>query len=826
MPRLTKQGKFSAEYMFILGLVIVYFSPVIFQNKTFYAFDTIYQYLPWSSAVPGVYDHNPLITDPVNLGFNFNLLAERRGQQSYRYFWNNSIMCGIPNSSGLSNKNNPLAFVLFLLFSPTTAHDLLLGITLLATGFFMFRYLNAIGLLPQSCLVGAIAWMFNGYLMVWFEYEFILILACSLPAALLFIERWFQNQTAGNILAFAFSIAFAVTSGFAHILIYQLIFITIYLIYRFSLAIKTGWSFSLIKTSHVYYLVGALFSGVLISANFIISHHNLISDGQRTSFSFEKLYLETGQLPLKYFTTILFPNFFGSPVDPMVIIPRQPGAQIYNNYNELCIYSGIATILLAIGTLTLVRTRRWVPFYWISAIIALASACGSFIYYPLARWMPGLGFSSPTRILYVYGFAVAVLAGIGVDDLFTEEKIGKRRLLFLWGILVVAAASIAGFVQSGKGLLWATEHTGEVFRLANDLFLKKHYNVLSPALGQPLVLIILSSALLVSAAFCKGVPNKKFVTLAIMGILSYDLVSFAYRYNTVSPIEMGFPLTDSIRFLQQDHSKFRIAYIGNYLHNCMVPFGIEDIGGYTNLYPRRYGEYIHLSQYDRTVKFPEQFGKWISFKNFDSPLLDLINTKYFLFPPGSRVANQNLKTVYDKEMTIYENLNCFQRCFFVYDFKYCRNATEVLDTLAQWRRTDFRQKVILVEEPERDNNSFQSTRGNEVKARINIIRYDPDLIEIEVDTQDRGYLVVGDTHDKGWKATVDGAETRLYRANHIMRAVSVSGGKHFVRIQYKPRLLAVAGKLTLSGWVFIALIAAWYGLAAWMDKRGQKAREM
>ncbi len=64
-------------------------------------------------------------------------------------------------------------------------------------------------------------------------------------------------------------------------------------------------------------------------------------------------------------------------------------------------------------------------------------------------------------------------------------------------------------------------------------------------------------------------------------------------------------------------------------------------------------------------------------------------------------------------------------------------------------------------------------------------------------------LFLSDTYYPGWKAFVDGAEQPIYRADFVLRAVSVPSGVHTVRFVYDP--LSWKLGLALSGFGLVAL---------------------
>jgi uncharacterized membrane protein YfhO len=73
-------------------------------------------------------------------------------------------------------------------------------------------------------------------------------------------------------------------------------------------------------------------------------------------------------------------------------------------------------------------------------------------------------------------------------------------------------------------------------------------------------------------------------------------------------------------------------------------------------------------------------------------------------------------------------------------------------------------------------------------------------VVVESDAAAPGYVVLNDPWHPWWRATVDGQEAPILRANVLFRAVAVPAGRHVVRFEFKPLLGAwrqIAEKL---GW--------------------------
>ena len=88
---------------------------------------------------------------------------------------------------------------------------------------------------------------------------------------------------------------------------------------------------------------------------------------------------------------------------------------------------------------------------------------------------------------------------------------------------------------------------------------------------------------------------------------------------------------------------------------------------------------------------------------------------------------------------------------------------------------------VVVEDPGRPIPADAVVSGS---ARIT--RDDPEHVEIETDSSGPAYLVLADTFDPGWSATVDGRDVPIRPAWLTFRAVLIPGGRHTVVFRYRP----------------------------------------
>jgi hypothetical protein len=78
-----------------------------------------------------------------------------------------------------------------------------------------------------------------------------------------------------------------------------------------------------------------------------------------------------------------------------------------------------------------------------------------------------------------------------------------------------------------------------------------------------------------------------------------------------------------------------------------------------------------------------------------------------------------------------------------------------------------------------------------------IVRYEPNLVEVEILAAGEGFCVLTDMAYPGWRADLDGAPAPIIRADFAMRAVAVPQGHHRLLFRYRPASVLLGTALSL-----------------------------
>jgi hypothetical protein len=162
-----------------------------------------------------------------------------------------------------------------------------------------------------------------------------------------------------------------------------------------------------------------------------------------------------------------------------------------------------------------------------------------------------------------------------------------------------------------------------------------------------------------------------------------------------------------------------------------------------------------------------------------------------------------------KENTIklYKNRNPLSRAWLVKEFKVMDSQT-ILWTMLQ---KEFRpaQEVFLEEEPEWTNllsPPFAKGKWRGLNAplsglpqKVQMMLETNNKLDLQVNARENSLLVLSDTYYPGWKAFVDGKETKLYRADYTFRAIPLNAGTHQVEFVYDPISFKLGAGVTILG---------------------------
>lgn len=133
---------------------------------------------------------------------------------------------------------------------------------------------------------------------------------------------------------------------------------------------------------------------------------------------------------------------------------------------------------------------------------------------------------------------------------------------------------------------------------------------------------------------------------------------------------------------------------------------------------------------------------------------------------------------------------------------------------------DFTSAVVLEDSPGLPDRADEADIG---LIPADISSYEPERVEIAVDSPAAAYLVLSDSWFPGWEAKVNGEPADILKANFLVRAVRVPAGKSSLVFTYRPGPYMIGKWVSLAALTILVLAAGREILSAL--RRGHGPRE-
>ena len=751
--------------IFIFIIWFIFAHPYFLKDKV--PFPSTYQvnnFAPWSanSKFWGPVK-NAAMPDIITQIYPWRHLAIEIWKSGQIPLWNPYSFSGTPllanyQSAALSPFN-----ILFFILPFVDAWSILVLLQPLLAGLFMCLFTSNLKISKIGSLISSVSFMFCGFITSWMGYATLGYAILFLPFSLFCIEKYYETKK--NIFLFLLSLTLPIVffSGHFQISLYFLITVLSYIIYK------------LIVSRNIYNtlrLVLFVFFGLLLTMPQVLPSMELYLQSFRSSF------FQTGSIPIEYLPSFLAPDFFGNP------ITRNTW---FGHYAEWNAYMGVLPFMLAAYSLLRMRKHQ-ILFFFILGLSSLILAISNPISALISNLhVPVLSTSGINRIIVLFSFAFAVLAGAGYDQLLLDIKNGSKKRIFVW----------LGLFSLMFITLWALIFQ-KLFIPLDKISVSKQNLIL------PTILYLTSLAVVFAAIMLRKIRYRRvlyaFLALAFVVLVGFDLLRFATKWQAFDPKNLVFPTFSTTEAFSKISGFNRV--FGNLGGEASIYYKLPSVEGYDALYSKRYGQFVG---YIEKEEFLESNWSVVSFpKNSDntSKAINLLNVKYIVhkladdkapwtFPVWTYPKEQFDLIYKDDYYEFYQNNNVFPHAFLVGEYRVIKDKKQILKTIFS---DDFnlRREIILEDDPK-----IVRTSGDIGDAKI--INYQPSSMEISVDAKRNALLFVSDNYYHGWKASVDGSSVPILRANYTFRAIGITEGKHNVKFWYDPWSFKAGVKLAIGG---------------------------
>ena len=728
---------------------------------------------PWlSGAVTVPYDAKSTFLPPVE----FMAHAFATGQSP---FWMPNVYAGWPNiADPQSMLTSPLHVLLALVSAAPgfRANDAVTFAYLFLGGLGIILYFRDRGWHAAGALVAALAFAFGGAASARLQHTGQIMSLAYLPIALWLLSRALDRASA----------RWGALAGVAGALIVlgrdQVALLEVYLLAGFVLAHWCGPGWRMRTRASLKPLIAGGIVGALIIALPIFLTELLATDSNRPEFSF--IEAGRGSLHPTHLLSLVFADLFGA-MDPKVDFWGAGGfawnerfgmADLFLAQNMSLLYSGaLAAVMLVLGV-----TRGWlwsreIRFFAIAALFTAFYMFGWYspVFQAMYELMPGVKlFRRPADATFVFGAVVAIMAGYGVHRWLMSPRAS-------WLQRSIEAAIAAFVIAFAIWLAVTTVGIGPAVK---------------PMISGILCVVIAVVVLFFSRRLASGAPVT--ATLLLVVFTTADLA-----WNNAPHESTGVPpgmydvlrpntqnetvalLRQSLNTQQPNHrDRVEVIGVGYHWPNICVIEGCEHVFGHN---PLRLKWFYDATHAEDTVAAPGQRVFSALFPRYRSVFADLLGERIIAtgvpveqidkkFHPGDLNFVARTKDAY-----VYENPRALPRVMMVGGW----TLAKFDDLIANgWPADVDPTKTVLLEAaPHAAPLGVFESAGT---ARL--VHYANTEIVVETDSPSGGLLLLNDVWHPWWRATIDGAEADILRANVIFRAVEVPPGKFTVRFTFEP----------------------------------------
>ncbi|HZW38624.1 MAG TPA: YfhO family protein [Ignavibacteriaceae bacterium] len=802
----------------IILLFLIFFAPLFFGGKTFSSGDitTMNSY------------------DSIREKYNGGTL------------WNPYIFCGLPSQfSGvgysrwfdfINTSYTHIRIAFGNLFSNNYTQHIVFLIVLALTSFAFMRYKKATMLV--SLLVGIATAFSTGIIVFVFIGHITKLYTLSMfPLVLLFLLKFQEKIKLLDFALLTIALSLLFSGWHIQVIFYVIFALIVYFIFYFFKLLKDKQALSRLFKSGF----ALLFAAILALG---ISYDIYAQMYEYTDYSTrgEKSIIEQtsakpedhseGSQFYKYATdwsfspgevmTFIIPSYYGygySLYKGPLTNEQETEINTYFGqmpFVDVAMYMGVLIFFMALFAMITCWKDPFVKYLTILIVISLLISFGRtftpifdlmFFYFPFFD-----KFRVPSMILTLIQLTMPILAGIGVMRIINAKAENDQKLLRIvkyaaigFSAVLVLSVLLSSPLKSGfTERFSSSEKGGQILGQLRQQGIESMLTDYAAGMFLSDVIInflIVALAFWASYGYLRNKLSRDVFALILILFVVIDLFRISgrgARFNEAALNKDQFKQPDYITAIKNlnDKEPYRLMNFkqsvagGSGLQTNYHMYFLEQVfGGYSGIKPRTYQDYVDV------VNF------------FNPTMWRMLNIKYFIFdqlvPFEQQFKLSGMNLVFSGNQSyVYEYANTLPRVYFVDSIK----VAKPLEILNAVKENSFDPKHVAYSE------TGISIDKPDSSAKVNITNYTNDKIELSALATGNNFMFFGDTYyPNGWKAYIDGNETKIYEVNHGFRGVIIPTGNHKVIFEYAPASYYIGKIVSLLISIFLVFGVA-FGL--------------
>ncbi len=308
--------------------------------------------------------------------------------------------------------------------------------------------------------------------------------------------------------------------------------------------------------------------------------------------------------------------------------------------------------------------------------------------------------------------------------------------------------------------------------------------------------------ILIGVGFLLAFSYKKISGTVLVVCLTllcfFDMASVDKRYLnsknfvTKKEIKDPYPQTNADKMILQNKDNPLYYRVFNQsvdaFNDASTSYWHKSVGGYHAAKLRRYQDLI---EHQLTKGNMEAYN--------------MLNTRFVIVPAenGQLVAMQNP--------------DAHGNAWFVNEIKWVNNADEEMTALSKFNALN---TAVIDKRFEKDLAKTQISPKDSLSSIV-LTEYEPNKLVFKVQAKKDELSVFSDIYYPGWKATIDGKEVPIARADYVLRAVSIPAGDHVMEFSFDPQSIHTTETIAYIALILLILgFIGYVGFTFFLKKKG------
>lgn len=788
------------------------------------------------------------------VGSNVEMEQYRVQHHGERTRWTNTLFSGMPTyqMSPSYPSTDKLGWLerIYQLFLPTVAGY----VFMMLLGFYIL--LRAFDFRAHIAALGAVLWAFSSYYFIIIQAGHIwkLLTLCFIPPTIAGMVLCYRGKYLVGTLLTGLFISFQILSNHVQ-MTYYFLFVLFFLSLAYFIQSIREKTLRRWFIGTICFAIGGIL-GVCVNLSNLYHTWEYSKESMRgkseltqktknpedqTDSGLERSYITAWSYGKAETFTLLIPDFYGGASVPLSASKtamkhaRQEFSPLYSSLSQYWgeqpgtsgpVYVGAFVILLFVLSFSLLRG----PFKWCMLAVTILSILLSWgknlmpftdfflDYFPMYD-----KFRTVASILVIAEFTIPLLAVMGLREWVapsSTRNISHDYRALLWSFVAVGGccflfwltpsmflgdclSSQEIFSLSGaadKGYI-PKEMLGSILANISDM----HCAMLSADAFRSFIIVLLGTVLLLLCR--KNVLRSSWTILAITVLCLVDLWGVNKRYLNDShfsrpkTVAQNFPKSHADELILQDPDLYYrvLDRSASTFNDNGASYYHKSIGGYHAAKLRRYNELIqeHIVPEMSGAK-PENIIRdsiglnYIAASDSLFPVLNMLNTKYFIFPLQGG----------DKGAVL--NPGAQGNAWFT---PYIEEVSDADAEIAALRHVDLRTTAVVASN---QKGILGTPEPVDSTCYVKLTQYGANELTYEAQSTFGGVLVFSEIYYPGWTCTVDGQNTPIARANYVLRAIHIEPGTHHITLKFAPQSVQITETIAYAALFLLILLAIFF----------------